>query len=114
MFGKKLFFGSSENEDEVSVEQVAQALDAQSHTLIDVRELDEWQGAHVDGAIHIPLGDLVARAGEIPTDKPIYTMCRSGARSLVAVKHLNQIGRTGAKSMAGGIIAWANDGKPVV
>lgn len=100
-------------ENEITIHDVTSALETQSHVVVDVRELDEWNDAHIDGAIHIPLGDLVARANEIPADKPIYTVCRSGGRSLVAIEHLNHVGKIGALSMAGGMIAWTGAGKPI-
>lgn len=111
-----MFFQKKSGElkiNEISIDDVTSALETQSHVVIDVRELDEWNEAHIDGAIHIPLGELVTRAGEIPAGKPIYTVCRSGGRSLVAIEHLNHVGKTGAMSMAGGMIAWAGAGKPI-
>lgn len=98
---------------EVSVLQAAEALESSSHVLLDVREQDEWDDAHVPNSVHIPLGELVARATELPDDKPVYTICHSGARSLYAIALLEQGGREGAKSVAGGIDAWVRAGKPV-
>src|SRR6266542_2672291 len=52
--------------------------------LLDVREPDEWEAGHVPGARHIPLGQLGARAEEIPRTAAIYVICRSGALFLWA------------------------------
>lgn len=98
---------------EVNVDDVAQAIDADSHVLLDVREQDEWDEAHIEGAVHIPMSDLMARVGELSTDKPLHIMCHSGARSLYAVQYLEQAGHKDPKSLAGGIVAWAQAGKPV-
>jgi rhodanese-related sulfurtransferase len=107
-----MLFGNNVDR-EVNVEQVADALSKDSHTLVDVREPDEWQDGHIHGAVHIPMSELGARATALPRDKPIYTMCHSGSRSLYAINALEQAGFPGAKSLAGGIVAWARAGKPI-
>lgn len=99
---------------EVNVPDVEQAITSDSHTVLDVRELDEWNDGHIAEAVLIPLSELAARAGELPTDKPIYTVCRSGKRSITAIEILESAGIRGAKSMAGGMIAWHESGKPIV
>lgn len=113
MGNMKQFFADNSHR-EVDVNAVSEAITADSHTILDVRELEEWDEAHIEEAVHIPLGDLVFRAGELSTDKPIYTVCRSGARSLTAIDILDGAGREGAKSLAGGVIAWYEAGKPLV
>jgi rhodanese-related sulfurtransferase len=99
---------------EVTVVQVDEAIARNTHTVVDVREVDEWQEGHIAEAIHIPLGDLAARAGELPAGQPVYTVCRSGKRSITAIEILESVGVPGAKSMAGGMIAWHEAGKPIV
>lgn len=99
---------------EIDVSQVDQAISQDTHTVVDVREPEEWQEGHIDGAVHIPLGDLAARAGELPAGKPVYTVCRSGQRSITAFEVLESAGVPGARSMAGGMIAWHKAGKPMV
>lgn len=99
---------------EVNTDQVAEAMQADSHMLLDVRERDEWDEAHIEGAVLIPMSELMERVGELPTDKPLHIMCHSGARSLYAVQYLEQLGHQDPKSMAGGIVAWVQSGKPVV
>lgn len=106
-------FSRDNAEHEVNVEQVADAIVEETHTLLDVREQDEWDDAHISESIHIPLADLASRAGELPEDKPIYTICHSGARSLYAIPILERAGLHGAKSLADGIVAWAQAGKPL-
>lgn len=80
---------------------------------VDVREPDEWAEGHMPGAIHIPLGELAQRIDELPGERPIVTVCRSGKRSLAAVDTLEAAGRTGAKSLAGGMLEWVKLGRPV-
>jgi rhodanese-related sulfurtransferase len=81
--------------------------------LLDVREDDEWAAGHVPGARHIPLGQLTARAGEVPQDELIYVICRSGARSGRAAQALAGAGWR-AVNVAGGMQDWAAAGRSMV
>lgn len=83
--------------------------------LLDVREPDEWQEVHVAAARLIPLGELPQRLTELPTDRDIICMCRSGRRSEKAQALIAQR-KTGAPvmNMTGGILQWIADGLPVV
>lgn len=80
---------------------------------LDVREDDEWQAGHIDGARHIPLGDLRGRVGELAKGRPIVAVCRSGSRSAAAVRGLRQLGYE-AENLDGGVTAWAKAGLPLV
>lgn len=85
-------------------------------SLLDVREPDEWAAGHAPDAIHIPLGELPARVGELaglPDDRPVYVICRSGGRSARATAWLNAGGRE-AVNVAGGMKSWHTEGRPVV
>jgi rhodanese-related sulfurtransferase len=81
--------------------------------LLDVREHDEWQAGHIEGSQHIPLGELGERVGELPTGRRIVAVCRSGARSGVAVRGLRQLGYD-AENLDGGVTAWTKAGLPLV
>ena len=50
-------------------------------TLLDVREPDEWASGTLPGAVLISQGEIIERVGELPTDKPVLCVCRSGGRS---------------------------------
>jgi rhodanese-related sulfurtransferase len=80
--------------------------------LLDVREDDEWAAGHVPGATHIPLGQLGARATEVPRDTTVYVICRSGARSARAAFALVGSGWD-AVNVAGGMQDWAAAGRPM-
>lgn len=82
-------------------------------TLLDVREQNEWDEGHAIGAVHVPLGDLTARVGELPVGGQLIVICRSGARSARATAWLNGAGFD-AINLDGGMIAWARAGLPVV
>jgi rhodanese-related sulfurtransferase len=81
--------------------------------LIDVREPDEWAAGHAQGARHIPLAQLGQRKRELPADRPIITVCRSGARSARAAAVLAEQGRE-VSNLRGGMRAWAAAGLPLV
>ncbi|QNO38335.1 rhodanese-like domain-containing protein [Protaetiibacter sp. SSC-01] len=81
--------------------------------IIDVRQPEEYDAAHVEGVTLVPLGELVERMGELPTDGTLYLMCRSGARSAQATAYLEQQGYD-AVNVDGGIISWHEAGLPIV
>lgn len=81
--------------------------------LLDVREQDEWDAGHIDGAQHIPLGELGARVGEVRKDRVVVAVCRSGSRSDRAAKGLRASGFE-AENLDGGVTAWARSGLPLV
>ena len=81
--------------------------------MIDVREDDEWSAGHIDGARHIPLGSLADRLSDLPKDRPVVTVCRTGPRSERAAKTLQQAGYS-ADFLAGGVTAWAAQGQALV
>ncbi len=82
-------------------------------TLLDVREEWEFQRGHVPGALHIPIGQLPRRFGELPRDHPIAVICASGHRSLGATHFLLERGFVGTGSVDGGMSRWARGGRPV-
>ncbi len=81
--------------------------------IIDVRQPEEYEAAHVAGSRLVPLGELVERMGELPTDGTLYLLCRSGARSAQATAYLEAQGFD-AVNVNGGIIAWHEAGLPIV
>ena len=83
--------------------------------VIDVREAEEFQGAlgHIRGARLIPLGELSRRTGELSSDRPVVSVCRSGARSAQAAVILQRAGFADVANLAGGMLRWRADGHPV-
>jgi rhodanese-related sulfurtransferase len=81
--------------------------------LLDVREPDEWAAGHAPEAHWIPLGDLETRRFELPMNKRVIAICRSGARSAKATDALIGWGFMAA-NFAGGMKAWAEADLPVV
>ena len=97
---------------DVQPEVLSTQLPAEAY-LIDVREDDEWVAGHAPGAVHVRLGELGARAGELPRDRDVYVICRSGARSAYAAQALAGAGWT-AINVADGMTGWAVAGRPMV
>ena len=98
--------------DELSPTEAARAL-AGGAFLLDVRELEEWGAGHAPEAHHIALGELGARVGELPASGEIVVVCRVGGRSMAAAQALVGAGYH-AVNLAGGMVAWAAEGYPVV
>ncbi|PKM20853.1 MAG: sulfurtransferase [Gammaproteobacteria bacterium HGW-Gammaproteobacteria-15] len=115
---------------EVSITELSRALKADSETvLIDVREPAEFAQQHITGAVNYPRGVLemnihnhpkVAATGCEPqialqqlAQHPMYLICRSGARSALAVEALQRMGFSEIYSVAGGMQAWLDAGLAV-
>ncbi len=99
------------NPDEVTVQEMKRALDDPKLGIkvIDVREPDEYQIAHVDGVPLFPLSVLPQRFTELDPNKQMYIHCKSGVRSMKALYFLREQGFKYLKSVKGGINAWADE-----
>jgi rhodanese-related sulfurtransferase len=81
--------------------------------VLDVREDDEWVHGHIEGATHIPMGDVPARLDELPEGDPLYVACRGGGRSGRVAAWLNANGYD-AVNVGGGMGEWEAAGRPMV
>ena len=81
--------------------------------LLDVREDFEWSSGHAPGAHHIPLGELGERQHELPEDRQLLVICRSGARSRMVTEALTEANYPAA-NVAGGMGAWQASGGAVL
>lgn len=98
----------------IHVEDLKQRLDAkESLFVLDVREADEYKICNIGGHL-IPLNDLPKRLSELDPKREIVVHCRSGVRSGKAVEFLQTQGFTNVKSLAGGILAWAEKIDPTM
>jgi rhodanese-related sulfurtransferase len=88
-------------------------LQAQGAYLLDVREDDEWEAGHSALATHISLGEVPDQVDNLPRDRVIVCICRSGARSGRASKFLLEQGFE-AVNMEGGMLSWAALDQPIV
>ncbi|HEX7996693.1 MAG TPA: rhodanese-like domain-containing protein [Streptosporangiaceae bacterium] len=85
----------------------------QGAILLDVREDAEWRTGHAPRARHISLRQLPSRLCDVPSNRTVITVCRSGHRSAQAAALLARDGRDSV-NLAGGMHAWARAGLPVV
>jgi hydroxyacylglutathione hydrolase len=81
--------------------------------ILDVRNDAEYAGEHIPGSLHIPYGEIAARAGEIPRDRPLATICRGGKRSGLAASILQREGFADVVHVGEGVGAWRDAGHPV-
>lgn len=86
---------------------------AEGVTVLDVREQEEWDAGHVEGAQHVPLSELGQRAGEVPSAGRVLCVCKVGGRSAQAVLFLRSLG-VDAVNLHGGMLAWSAAGRPLV
>ena len=91
---------------EITPSELAEKLKRQHVTLIDVRQPQEWDICHIEGAQLIPGRTLPERLHEIDTSREVVLYCRSGVRSARALQVVHQAGLTHAKHLRGGILAW--------
>lgn len=80
--------------------------------VLDVRECWELDICALDGAVHIPLGELAERRGELERQSPIVVLCHHGVRSLHAAEFLHGCGFADVADLLGGIEAWAEQVDP--
>ncbi len=81
--------------------------------LLDVRNPNEWQAGHAEGAAWIPMRELAERQEELPTDREIVVICKVGSRSARVAEALVAAGYDAA-NVAGGAEAWQQAGLPIV
>ena len=79
-----------------------------------VREPDEFNAGHIEGAVNIPIRTLARSLDKLPTDKsmPIAVVCKSGIRAAYATMTLKLLGYPNVKDVVGGMLAWGKDSLP--
>jgi len=99
------------NPDEVTVQDMKKALDNPNLGIkvIDVREPDEYEIAHITGVPQIPLSQIQQRFTELDPNAQYYIHCKSGVRSMKALQFLRQQGFKYLKNVKGGILAWSEE-----
>jgi adenylyltransferase/sulfurtransferase len=95
---------------EITITELQKELQANEVVLIDVRESYERDIAKIEQAIHIPMGDILERASEIPADKKVVVHCRSGQRSAAVIDALQkEHNLDNLYNLQGGILAWSDE-----
>jgi sulfur-carrier protein adenylyltransferase/sulfurtransferase len=102
------------NETNITPTELAERISRGDVLLIDVREPYEWNAGHLETAQHIPLQQIPQRFGEIPKDRDVVMICRSGGRSEHARAFLANQGYTRVLNLVGGMGRWAQDVDPSV
>jgi rhodanese-related sulfurtransferase len=87
---------------------------AEGAVLLDVREDWELKVASVPDVVHIPMGQIRERIGELDSQRETVVICRSGRRSLEVAKFLEQQGFKSVANLSGGILAWSRDLDPSI
>jgi rhodanese-related sulfurtransferase len=95
---------------EISAKEAANLQAAQKDAvLLDVREDSELAICRIDGALHIPMGEIPERYTALPKTAPLIVFCHHGMRSLNVVQYLEAKGFENAVNLTGGIHAWAHE-----
>ncbi|MGH3506489.1 MAG: rhodanese-like domain-containing protein [Nocardioidaceae bacterium] len=81
--------------------------------VLDVRESDEWEAGHINGAMHMPMGQVPARFSEMPADRQVLVVCKVGGRSARVTAYLQMQG-VDAVNLADGMVGWHAAGRPMV
>ena len=101
---------------EMTVQQfLARRAEGAPMTLLDVRE--EWEvrlSPAPSGYLHIPMGQIPERSGEMDPGAEIVVMCRSGGRSMEVARYLQRSGFATVANLKGGILAWSRDIDPAI
>ena len=99
------------NPDEVTVQDMKKALDDPKLGIkvVDVREPDEYEIAHVKGVPLLPLSQIQQRFTELDPNQQYYLHCKTGVRSMKALEFLREQGFKYVKSVKGGITAWSDE-----
>ena len=93
---------------EIGAQELAEARQGgKAVFLLDVRERFEFAICRIPGSVLIPLGQLPSRLREVPADADVVTVCHTGQRSLAATRFLRDAGVSRARSLRGGVEAWA-------
>ncbi|HET8577807.1 MAG TPA: rhodanese-like domain-containing protein [Methylomirabilota bacterium] len=82
--------------------------------VIDVREPFEWDEGHIEGALHLPMGEATRRKGEVPEGRPKAVLCAAGLRSSTVISAFSREGMTDWYNVIGGMTAWQKAGYPTV
>jgi len=98
-------------EPEISVNE-AYTMYQNGAFLLDVRTVEEWNEFHAPNTTLIPLDELASRVNEVPRDREIVVVCRSGNRSQQGRDILLNAGFENVTSMTGGLTEWRNLGYP--
>lgn len=91
------------------------AAEVDNYFVLDVRQLDEYESGHIEGAVNIPIRDLAKNLHLLPPlDTPILVYCSAGHRGAIGLMALDLLGYENIISLRGGLRAWSDGGFPLV
>ena len=100
---------------QISVHDLATMKEEQPDlVVIDVREPFEWDEGHIEGALHVPMSEALARKGQVPAEQPKAVVCAGGLRSSTVISALSRAGLTNWYNVIGGMTAWQKGGYSTV
>jgi rhodanese-related sulfurtransferase len=82
--------------------------------LLDVREPWEFQTCNIAGSLHVPMGEIPSRTGELDPDSEVVVICHHGGRSMQVAMFLEKNGFPKVHNLAGGVDAWAKSVDPAM
>ena len=88
---------------------VSEANNCDNTLLLDVRKPSELEICKIEGALHIPMNEILNQLDKLPSDKRIAIFCHHGGRSLSITQTLRNAGHSNVFSMSGGIHSWATE-----
>ena len=91
-----------------------QPTDGPGPLVVDVRELDEYTALRVPDAVLLPISRFALGFRQLPTDRPLLMLCKSGGRSSMATDFLLRSGFPEVHNISGGILAWRAAGLPIL
>lgn len=101
------------NSLEISAMEAAEKLKSgKDFVLLDCREAEELAIARIEGATHIPMGDVPSRQQELDPDVEMAVICHMGVRSMNVAVFLREQGFMNVVSVRGGTDAWSRDVDP--
>ena len=101
---------SADEVQEISVQELKEIMDRSPDAyVLDVRETEEWEIAHIEGAVFKSFNTFEQNYQDVPKDRPIYIHCKVGGRSMAAAKFLKTKGYGQVFNVRGGIDAWARE-----
>ena len=91
---------------DISVDEALRLWQNKEAIIIDVRTPGEYRDGHITGVVNIPLDELEKRIGEIPKDKKVVLICRTGSRSAQGTRLLRSKGFNNVYNSTGGMSTW--------
>lgn len=97
----------------ITVQDLADRMTDEDLLLVDVREVHEFRDGHVPRAVNVPMSVLPVRVHQLPKDRDVHIICRSGGRSMQVTMWLQRQGYSPV-NVAGGTHTWVQAGGPII